>query len=65
MDCRHATELLSQALDRPLGWRERVALRLHLLICDGCTRAKAQFRFLREALSRHPARPEKKDGDSL
>ena len=37
LTCKDASELLSQAQDRTLGLRERLALRLHLLICDGCT----------------------------
>lgn len=60
ISCRRATELLSQEMDRRLGWRERLALYLHLRICAGCRRAQAQFGFLRRALSRHPAREREK-----
>ena len=54
--CKHATELLSQGLDRHLSFSERLRLRLHLLICSGCTNTAAHFRFLRNALARHPAK---------
>ena len=32
---KQSSELLSQALDRPITFRERLVLRPHLLICDG------------------------------
>ena len=52
LTCKEATRLVSQGLDRRLGLTERVALRLHLLICDGCTNFSRQVAFLRKALSR-------------
>lgn len=54
MSCKHATELISQGLDRQLSLGERWRLRLHLLVCIGCRRTQIQFRFLREALRNHP-----------
>ena len=53
-NCKHATELMSQALDRPLTLGERLRLRFHLLMCLGCRRTQAQFRFMHEALRQHP-----------
>ena len=50
ISCKHATELMSQGLDRRLTWGERLGLRLHLFICIGCRRTIAQFRFLRVAV---------------
>ncbi len=52
LTCREATRLVSQGLERRLGLAERLALRLHLLICDGCTNFSKQVAFLRRALSR-------------
>jgi ABC-type polysaccharide/polyol phosphate transport system ATPase subunit len=52
LSCKEATQLVSQGLDRRLGFGERVALRLHLLICDGCTHFKKQTAFLRKAMRR-------------
>jgi hypothetical protein len=52
LSCKDATRLVSEGLDRRLGFAERVALRLHLLVCDGCTRFKSQMAFLRRALAR-------------
>ena len=52
LNCKEATRLVSQGLDRRLGLAERLALRLHLLICDGCANFSKQAAFLRRALSR-------------
>ena len=52
LTCKEATQLVSQGLDRRLGLRARVALRLHLLICDGCTHFRKQAAFLRKAMRR-------------
>jgi len=52
--CKHATELISQGMDRKLTLSERLHLRLHLLICIGCRRTQAQFRFMRQAMAQHP-----------
>lgn len=52
LSCKEATRLVSQGLDRRLGLAERLALRLHLLVCDGCTNFSKQMAFLRRGLSR-------------
>jgi len=50
LTCREASRLVSQGLDRNLGFGERVMLRVHLTICDGCTNFKSQVEFLRRAV---------------
>ncbi|HLF97550.1 MAG TPA: zf-HC2 domain-containing protein [Methylococcaceae bacterium] len=47
LNCQKASQLLSQSLDRPLSFRERLSLRLHLLMCDACRRFAKQLRSLR------------------
>ena len=49
LSCKHATHLMSEALDRPLSRRERFALRVHLLFCRGCRAFRGQMDFLRKA----------------
>lgn len=56
-DCKQTSQLLSQAQDRPLGFTERLRMRLHLAICNRCRRVSTQFDFLRAALRRY------RDGD--
>jgi len=52
MNCKQATALISQAQDRPLSRRERLALRLHTLICKGCNNYNRQLAFIRETMQR-------------
>jgi predicted anti-sigma-YlaC factor YlaD len=52
LSCKQVTRLVSQGLDRDLGFAERVKLRVHLAICDGCTNFRDQMAFLREAMAR-------------
>ncbi len=50
LSCREATRLVSQMQDTPVPLLQRIKLRLHLAICDGCTRFDRQMRFLRAAM---------------
>ena len=50
--CKEVTHLVSQGLDRKLGFGQRVALRVHFAICEGCTNFSRQVDFLRRAVAR-------------
>ena len=50
LSCKETTRLLSQGEDRKLAFGERVALRVHLAICNGCRNVGTQFKFLRQAV---------------
>ena len=50
LSCKEASRLVSQGLDRHLGFGERIALRVHLAICDGCTNFRNQVAFVRRAV---------------
>jgi hypothetical protein len=52
LSCKKTAQLVSQGMDRRLGFWERVALRLHLAICDGCTNFKKQAAFIQRAMKR-------------
>lgn len=52
LSCKQATELMSQEQDRRLGLAERVGLRLHVWICDGCANYRRQLGVLRAACRR-------------
>ena len=49
LSCKDVSKLLSDRLDRQLGLMERVRLRMHLVMCTGCSRVERQPGFLREA----------------
>lgn len=50
LSCKQASQLLSQSLDRRLSWRERMGLRLHLMVCDVCQRFGKQLAIMRSAV---------------
>ena len=50
MNCKQATQLMSQAQDRPLKRREQLALKLHLMMCKGCRNYNRQLNFIRKAI---------------
>lgn len=52
LSCKQATELMSQEQDRPLSLSERIGLRLHVWICDGCNNYRRQMEVLRAACRR-------------
>ncbi|HCU85443.1 MULTISPECIES: zf-HC2 domain-containing protein [unclassified Methylophilus] len=50
LNCKQTSVLVSQSLDRPLTWRERWAVRLHLAICIYCRRFTQQLKWIRNAM---------------
>jgi predicted anti-sigma-YlaC factor YlaD len=36
MNCKQATQLLSEKLDRTLSTKEKLALRMHIAMCSAC-----------------------------
>jgi predicted anti-sigma-YlaC factor YlaD len=48
--CKEVTRLVSEGLDRDLAFGERVALRVHFLMCKGCRNFEDQMTLLRKAL---------------
>lgn len=47
--CRKISIMLSEGMDRDLTPWERVRIRIHLFICEACTRFARQLRILRQA----------------
>ncbi len=41
--CRQVAELLSRGLDEPLGWLDRLRLRMHLSMCGNCRNVERQL----------------------
>ncbi|MCK7596766.1 zf-HC2 domain-containing protein [Microbulbifer sp. CAU 1566] len=48
MNCKQASRLLSEQLERPLHGGEKLQLKLHLLMCRGCRNFGDQMRTLRQ-----------------
>lgn len=50
LDCKEASQLISESFDRPLSLSERWQLKVHLWMCDACRRFKQQLNQLRQHL---------------
>ena len=66
LSCKEAIRLASETLDRPLPFRTRIGLKMHLLMCTGCRSASRQMkaldsligtRFARESDARSTSAP--------
>ncbi len=60
LTCKEASRLISDGMDRRLSVMERIALQLHVRVCDACTRFSRQLGFLRRALKSYPGPDEPK-----
>jgi len=65
LTCKEASRLISERLDRKLGVGQWLALRMHLMLCDGCSRVNRQFQMLRRAMSQLLDSPANRDGTDL
>jgi len=52
--CREVHRLVSEGMDRELTVVERTRMRLHLLVCEACTRFNGQMDMLRQAMRKGP-----------
>lgn len=60
MNCREATRLMSEQQERELALRERLPLRLHVMMCTGCRNFGQQMHTIRQ-IARTYAKSEDKD----
>jgi hypothetical protein len=51
LNCKQASHLVSQSMEAKLSFRQRLGLRVHLMMCDACTQFSRQLLVLREAIS--------------
>jgi hypothetical protein len=58
--CREVHRLVSEGMDRDLTLVERTRMRLHLIVCEACTRFNGQMDFLRRAMRKLPL-PDERD----
>lgn len=61
LSCKEANRLMSQELDRKLSWGERIGLRLHISMCDGCSNARKQMSVVRSTCKHAFALDDKAD----
>jgi hypothetical protein len=53
LNCNDISKLISRSLDERLNWRQRLAIRVHLLYCKWCRRFAIQARTLRAATAQY------------
>ncbi len=58
LNCKKATLLLSESLERPLSLKERIPLGMHVAMCSGCGNFGRQLHALRR-IARAYAKDEK------
>lgn len=49
LSCKEVSRLISESLDRDLPFRQRLSLRMHLLMCSLCSRFRRQVLFVQRA----------------
>ena len=49
--CRDISALVLAREDRALDWYERLAIRVHFLICEACPRFQRQVQTMRDGLA--------------
>lgn len=49
LNCKQASELMSQAMDTKLPLAKTMSLKLHLMMCHGCSNFKSQILFIHKA----------------
>lgn len=50
--CKDVARMISDSMDRPLTLRERLRLKVHLAICNGCSNFEKQMKALRDMARR-------------
>ena len=53
MSCKKATGLIEKKSFIGLSWKEDMQLRLHIMLCDACTRYQEQSKQLDQILEKH------------
>lgn len=53
LSCKEATRLVSEGLDRELPFWRRLGLRLHVVMCWGCSRYTRQITALNRLITDH------------
>lgn len=48
--CKETSQLVTLLAVRPLSWKDRLAMRIHLIVCDNCARFARQMKLIREWL---------------
>ena len=56
LSCKEVSRLVSESLDRKLPFRQRIAVRIHLLMCKFCSRYRKQLFFIEKVAHQYAAK---------
>lgn len=59
LNCRQATRLMSESQERALTTGEKLALKLHTMMCKGCSNFEQQLPVIRRIARNYAERPDK------
>jgi len=51
--CEVITQKVSRSMDEPLSFKERLQVRIHLMMCEFCTRYRQQLLTIRRRIQQH------------
>lgn len=52
LNCRESTRLMSEAQERELGFKEKLSLKFHTLMCGSCRKFGKHMDVIRQAAKR-------------
>lgn len=55
LSCKQVTQICSQEMERDLQLQERVSMRMHLVMCSGCSNFRKQMQTLRTTMQQYAA----------
>jgi predicted anti-sigma-YlaC factor YlaD len=61
LNCKQAAALMSQGMDKELTLLQKMSLRLHLMMCNGCRNFNKQLAFLRQTCREFSRQPHHED----
>ena len=64
LHCREISKLVSESMERDLPLRQRLQVRMHLMMCRMCSGFARQIRSLRRVAREHPERLGPDEGSS-
>lgn len=53
LNCKEVTEMCSEEMERDLRLQERMSLRMHLMMCSGCSNFRRQMHTMRSAMQHY------------
>lgn len=58
LNCTQVTRLYSDGLERPLTFGEKLSVKMHILMCDGCRNFGKQMTSIRHIAKEYAKKPD-------